>query len=102
MVCPNWLVSPSGRRRRRWPWGSTLQLGTPAGDAEAATPSATNRLSLSEVEVRTLRKAIGRETFDHWGWHADDTGRVLSETGQPVFGPGFITALKKVVEFVEK
>lgn len=81
---------------------ATLQLDTKAktGDTAGATPAP--RALFSESELRTLRKAISKETLDHWGWKVDDAGRVITESGQHVFGPGFVTALNKVIGAIEK
>ncbi len=58
--------------------------------------------SLTEAELRTLRKAVAKETLDHWGWVTDESGRVVTDSGQTIFGPGFISALDKVLRQSEK
>lgn len=80
---------------------TTLALGSPAMIPESAPQPLAGGLSLSPTEKRTLQKAIAKETLDNWGWKVDDSGRVTSENGQPVFGPGFTTALAKILKFLQ-
>lgn len=54
---------------------------------------------LSEQQRRTLRDAVGEKTLSHWGWVVDKSGRVVVEdTGQIVFGSGYVPAINLVLE----
>ena len=55
-------------------------------------------LCLSPLEVRALEIAISATTLDHWGWQADASGRIVTDTGRTVFSAGFVTAIGKVLE----
>ena len=44
-----------------------------------------------------MENAISQEKMRHWGWQADDNGRIISDTGQTVFDAGFVTAIRKVL-----
>lgn len=52
---------------------------------------------LDALEKRALQAAISERTLAHWGWTRDQTGRVLSDTGQVVFQAGFISGIEKVL-----
>jgi len=56
----------------------------------------------TSLEIRALRGAISDKTFTHWGWHAEENGRIRTETGQVVFGAGFITAIRKILEGIDQ
>lgn len=74
---------------------ATLNLATPApGDPRPA-------LHLSPLEVRALETAISDTTLDHWGWQADASGRIITDTGRTVFAAGFVTAIGKVLESLQ-
>ena len=53
---------------------------------------------LSPLEVRALENAISATTLEHWGWRADESGRIVTDTGRTVFAAGFITAISKALE----
>ena len=36
--------------------------------------------------------------WDHWGWQADASGRIVTDTGRTVFSAGFVTAIGKVLK----
>ena len=80
---------------------ASIQFGPKAPVGQALVPSSSCLPSFTELEIRTLRKAVCKETFEHWGWQEDQAGRVSSHTGQPIFGPWFTTAIKKVLEHAE-
>lgn len=54
-------------------------------------------IDLTTLEKRALQGAISDKTLKHWGWEKDNAGRVLSESGQVIFGAGFIGAVEKVL-----
>jgi hypothetical protein len=52
---------------------------------------------LTTQERKALATAISDKTLDHWGWTIDKSGRVLTDSGQVVFGVGFMSAIRKIV-----
>jgi len=52
---------------------------------------------LTPTERRTIEKAIASDTLAAWGWTVDPMGRIISSEGQPVFGPGFVTVLQRLL-----
>ena len=73
---------------------ATLDL-TPASSDRLPSPPAAD---LTPLEVRALENAISQETMDHWGWHADETGRITTDAGRTVFAAGFVTAIRKTLD----
>ena len=73
---------------------ATLDLTAPLS-GELPSPVAH---ALTPLEVRALENAISPETLHHWGWHADESGRIISDTGRTVFAAGFVTAIRKALE----
>ena len=71
---------------------ATLDLAEPAPGERGPA------LCLSPLEVRALEIAISATTLDHWGWQADASGRIVTDTGRTVFSAGFVTAIGKVLE----
>lgn len=59
------------------------------------------KLSLTELEKRALKNSISDVTLVHWGWSKDDSGRILSDSGQVVFGAGFVSAVEKIMGYFE-
>jgi hypothetical protein len=55
-------------------------------------------LHLSPLEIRALENAIWKVTLTHWGWRVDAARGIVTDTGQAVFGAGFVTAIGKVLE----
>jgi hypothetical protein len=53
---------------------------------------------LSATELLALGNAISDVTLRHWGWRIDTSGRIVTDTGQTVFGAGFATAVDKVLQ----
>lgn len=47
-----------------------------------------------------LANAISATTLEHWGWRADDSGRIVTDTGRTVFAAGFVTAIRKALEIL--
>lgn len=72
--------------------------GAAADDDVEVLPAAP---TFSTLEVRALKSALSSKTLDHWGWKVDEAGRVLTESGQQVFGAGFATAIGKVLALAE-
>ena len=57
--------------------------------------------TLMPLEVEALRHAISDELLKNMGWSVDaKTGRV-TKGGRAIFRPGFITAIKKVLDAVK-
>lgn len=52
--------------------------------------------NLTDIELKALREAISDEFMKHRGWTVDDYGRV-KEKGIQVYKPGYVTAIKKVL-----
>lgn len=77
---------------------SVLDLAEPAQSNVAQQEQ--KKLHLTYQEVVALESAISEATLTHWGWVVDETGRVTTGSGQPVFRAGFLTAIKKTVEHV--
>jgi hypothetical protein len=73
---------------------ATLDLADPSPDG--CTPRMAT--GLSPLEVRALENAISDETLRHWGWQADGSGRIVTDTGRTVFDAGFVTAIEKALE----
>jgi hypothetical protein len=53
---------------------------------------------LSAMELLALENAISDVTLTHWGWRIDNSGRIVTDTGQTVFAAGFVTAVDKVLQ----
>lgn len=67
----------------------------------ASQPTAIQQPMLSEQQRRALRDAISKKTLTHWGWAVDKNGRILvEETGQIVFGAGYVPAIEQVLESI--
>ncbi len=73
---------------------ATLDLAQSISDEHTPRPP----LHLSPLEVRALENALSTTTLEHWGWRADESGRILTDTGRTVFAAGFVTAIGKVLE----
>lgn len=52
--------------------------------------------NLTDTELKALREAISDEFIQHRGWTVDDYGRI-KEKGVMVYKPGYVTAIKKVL-----
>ncbi|MFB9127791.1 hypothetical protein E2553_40270 [Paraburkholderia dipogonis] len=52
---------------------------------------------LTTQERKALATAISDKTLDHWGWTIDKSARVLTDSGQVLFGVGFVSAIRKIV-----
>lgn len=48
-------------------------------------------------EIEALRHAVSDRVFMDEGWATDTEGRVISEAGRPVYKPGYITAIRKIL-----
>jgi hypothetical protein len=73
-----------------------LQNAAMSGEIEVLPPTP----RLSPLQVRALENAISEVTLTHWGWRVDAGGRIVTDTGQTVFGPGFATAIRKMLESI--
>lgn len=52
--------------------------------------------NLSEMEIKALREAISDDFMNQRGWTVDEYGRV-KEKGSFVYRPGYVSAIKKVL-----
>lgn len=58
--------------------------------------------TLTPLEVDALRHAISNDLLNNMGWIVDaKTGRV-TKSGRAIFRPGFVTAIKKVLDAAAK
>jgi hypothetical protein len=48
-------------------------------------------------EIEALRHAVSDKLLAGEGWTSDAEGRVISETGRPVYKPGYMTAIRKII-----
>jgi hypothetical protein len=53
--------------------------------------------TLTSQPRKALATAISDRTMNHWGWTIDKSGRVLTDSGQVLFGVGFVSAIRKLV-----
>ena len=65
--------------------------------ASSSTLPSSQAVALTPLEVRALQNAISPETMHHWGWQAEENGRVTTDTGRTVFAAGFVTAIRKAL-----
>jgi hypothetical protein len=54
--------------------------------------------NLTEMEIKALRESISDEFMNHQGWTVDEYGRV-KEKGIPVYKPGYVSAIEKILEY---
>lgn len=73
----------------------TATLDLAASSPHRPSPAPPN---FSALEIRALQNAISEATLAHWGWCADASGRIVSDTGNTVFAAGFVTAITKMLE----
>ena len=67
------------------------------GDAVDVAQRTGADMNLTSMELRAFQAALSPETLEHWGWVVDDSGRVISESGQTVFNAGFANAVEKTL-----
>ena len=48
-------------------------------------------------EIEALRHAVSERLFEDEGWKTDAEGRILNELGRPIFKPGYVSAIRKVI-----
>lgn len=53
---------------------------------------------LNDMEREALEDAISEKQFQKRGWQPFDNGRVKDENGRHLYKPGYITAIKKIIE----
>lgn len=73
----------------------TATLDLASASLDQPPPASPN---FSALEIRALQNAISEATLAHWGWRADASGRIVSDTGSTVFAAGFVTAITKMLE----
>jgi hypothetical protein len=52
---------------------------------------------LTGIEVEALRHAVSDKFLMDEGWVLDDSGRIKTAKGRPIFKPGFATAIRKIL-----
>ena len=52
---------------------------------------------LTDSERDSLRMAISKEFLSDQGWVLGPDGDISTATGRPLYGPGFATAIRKVL-----
>ena len=69
---------------------------TPAESRETVQilPASTG---LFPSEVEALRHAVSERLFEDEGWNTDAEGRILNELGRPIFKPGYVSAIRKII-----
>lgn len=74
---------------------AVLHLDGPTADprAEVVAPG----VDLSKQERDALERAIAPATLEHWGWVAEQNGRVKTDAGQVVYHAGYLTAIQKIL-----
>ncbi|MEN0037962.1 MAG: gamma-mobile-trio protein GmtX [Cellvibrio sp.] len=53
---------------------------------------------LTEIERRALEHCISSEVIERNHWQVDDRGQVLGSRNNQIFKPGFMSAIKKILE----
>jgi hypothetical protein len=53
---------------------------------------------LLDQERAALRSAICEDTMERHGWHVDEVTGAVKKGPLPVFSPGFVTAIKKILD----
>lgn len=53
---------------------------------------------LTDMEREALEEAISDNMLQQRGWSAQDNGRIKDEHGRPLYKPGYVTAIKKILE----
>lgn len=48
-------------------------------------------------EIEALRHAVSERLLKDEGWKTDTEGRILNELGRPIFKPGYVSAIRKVI-----
>ena len=48
-------------------------------------------------EIEALRHAVSERLFEDEGWKTDAEGRILNELGRPIFKPGYVSAIRKII-----
>ena len=57
--------------------------------------------NLHESEIKALRNSISEQFFVDQGWTAQDKGRVINSRGRSIYNAGYVTAIKKILSFIE-
>ena len=52
---------------------------------------------LLESEADSLKDAINRKKIERRGWHISESGAICDDNNNPLFKPGFIQAITKVL-----
>ena len=53
--------------------------------------------ALTIPEIEALRHAVSERLLKDEGWKTDTEGRILNELGRPIFKPGYVSAIRKVI-----
>jgi hypothetical protein len=52
---------------------------------------------LYSTEIEALRHAVSAHLLEDEGWTTDAEGRVLNDTKRPIYKPGYVTAIRKII-----
>lgn len=55
-----------------------------------------------DSEIEALKNAISESFLHKMGWEADSRGRVTSSKGNKIYGPGYVTAIEKLLSILPK
>lgn len=55
-------------------------------------------IDLNEAEIDALKHALSEELLREMDWESDEIGRVKTRNGYVIFKPGFITAIRKILD----
>jgi len=71
-------------------------MPSPSGELPPPPPG------LTEKEVAALREAISPEKLADEGWAIDGQGFVVNENQRKIYGVGYVSAIKKLIEAEER
>lgn len=66
------------------------------------TAEVNNLPEFIDSEIDALKKAISTELFDKMRWESDSRGRVTDAKGSRIYGPGYVTAIEKMLSIEPK
>lgn len=53
---------------------------------------------LTGTEIDALKEAISDDFMEIQGWLREDNGRVTTTKGRSIYKPGYVTAIKKILD----
>lgn len=66
------------------------------------TAGMNNFPELIDSEIEALKKAVSKEFFEKMEWQSDSRGRVTDDRGNRIYGPGYVTAIEKMLSIEPK